>query len=93
MNKYSDAEISKELASLKGWQMKNGYLTKTFTFKDFSEAFGFMGRVALISERIEHHPDWNGVYNVVSIRLKTHDVDGITDKDFSFAHLVEKLFH
>jgi 4a-hydroxytetrahydrobiopterin dehydratase len=92
MNKYSESEILKKLESLHNWQLKNGFLTKNFKFKDFSEAFGFMSRVALIAENINHHPDWSGGYNTVIINLKTHDVDGITDKDFLFANAVEKLF-
>lgn len=91
MKKYSESEVNERLTLLQGWKLENNYLTKTFIFKDFSEAFGFMGRVALISEVIGHHPDWSGVYNKVVIKLNTHEVGGITDNDFLFAEKVEQL--
>ena len=91
MEKYVHPEILAKLNSLPGWKFEDNFITKTFIFKDFSEAFGFLGRVALISEVIAHHPDWSGVYNKVTIKLNTHEVDGITDKDFDFAQRVEQL--
>lgn len=92
MKKYAHAEIIAKLNALPGWRLEDDFITKTFVFKDFSEAFGFLGRVALISEAIAHHPDWSGVYNKVTIKLNTHDVGGITDRDFDFAQRVEQLF-
>lgn len=91
MKKYSQTEILAKLNTLPGWSLEEGFITKTFVFKDFSEAFGFMSRVALISEVIAHHPDWSGVYNKVTLKLNTHEVGGITDKDFDFAQRVERL--
>ena len=55
------------------WKEENNLLQRTFTFRNFSEAFGFMARVALIAEKMNHHPDWSNVYNKVEIRLNTHD--------------------
>ena len=92
MNKYSDIEITENLESVSGWKYDNGYLTKTFTFKNFNQAFGFMAGVALIAEKLNHHPDWSGGYKHVTINLMSHDADGITEKDFSFAIHVERLF-
>ena len=92
MKKYTASEIIVQLKSLDGWALEDNFIVKTFVFKDFSEAFGFMARVALISEIIAHHPDWSGVYNKVTLKLCTHDVGGITDKDFDFAARVEQLF-
>ncbi len=91
MNKYSTTEISDKLSSLPGWKFEDGFLTKTFLFKNFNETFGFMTRVALIAEKMNHHPDWSGGYKQVVINLRTHDADGITDRDFSFAEKVEAL--
>ncbi len=91
MKKYTPAEILAQLNELPGWKLEDNFITKTFFFKDFSEAFGFMGRVALISEVLAHHPDWSGVYNKVTLKLTTHDVGGITEKDFEFAQSVERL--
>ena len=92
MKKYSNAEIIEKLQSFPGWKFENGFLTKTFQFTNFNETFGFMARVALIAEKMNHHPDWSGGYKHVIINLRTHDSDGITDKDFSFAEKVENLF-
>jgi len=74
------------------WQEKNNKLTKTFEFKDFQEAFAFMTRVAFIAEDMGHHPDWNNVYNRVSICLNTHDQGGaITDTDYTLAARIDAL--
>ncbi len=71
---------------------KESYLEKTFTFSDFSNAFAFMTRVALLAEKAEHHPDWSNVYNQVTIRLSTHDAGNIiTEKDRKLARAIDKL--
>lgn len=93
MKKYSTAEVAIRLNSLEGWKQEGDFIAKNFIFKDFIEAFGFISRVALISEQLTHHPDWSGVYNKVTLKLSTHDVGGITDKDFDFALRVEQLFN
>ena len=92
MKKYSTTEISEKLLSIPGWKFENDFITNTFIFKNFNETFGFMARVALIAEKIDHHPDWSGGYKHVVINLRTHDANGITDKDFLFAEKVEGLF-
>lgn len=92
MKKYSAAEVAIRLNSLEGWKQEGDFIAKNFIFKDFNEAFGFISRVALISEQQAHHPDWSGVYNKVTLKLTTHDVGGITDKDFDFAQRVEQLY-
>ena len=70
----------------------NGKLQKTFTFQDFSEAFAFMTRVALVAETQEHHPDWSNEYNKVTIRLSTHDEDdAITEKDHKLAKAIDEI--
>ncbi|MBS1771654.1 MAG: 4a-hydroxytetrahydrobiopterin dehydratase [Bacteroidetes bacterium] len=74
------------------WIEKDNSLCKVFTFKDFSEAFAFMTRVALIAEKQNHHPLWTNVWNKVDIRLSTHDAgDIVTDKDRKLAEAIDKL--
>ena len=74
------------------WEEKNNALYKKFTFRDFSEAFGFMTRVALAAEKMNHHPLWTNVYNQVEIWLNTHDAGGlVTDKDRQLAAAIDKL--
>lgn len=74
------------------WQEKDNKLQRTFTFKDFSEAFAFMARVALIAEREGHHPEWSNVYNKVEIKLCTHDAgDVVTEKDRAMARRIDAL--
>jgi len=79
------ADVSESLRGLPGWELREGRLRKEFRFSDFSEAFGFMTRVAMIAERMNHHPDWSNVYNRVTIELYTHDAGGITRLDTAFA--------
>lgn len=93
--KLSEKEIAAGLATLPGWSIVNGKLHKEFRFGDFSEAFAFMTRVALIAEQMNHHPDWSNVYNRVVIDLVTHDEGGISKRDLDFAGKAEGLspFH
>lgn len=91
MKKYTASEITNKLTALPDWRFEDNFLVKNFVFKDFNQAFGFLARVALISETINHHPNWSGVYNKVTLQLQTHDADGITDLDFEFAERVERL--
>ncbi len=74
------------------WIEENNCLKRTFTFKDFSEAFAFMTRVALMAEKMDHHPYWVNVYNRVEITLNTHDAgDIVTEKDRKLAEAIDKL--
>ena len=74
------------------WEEKNNRLTKTFQFKDFIEAFGFMTKVAILAEKMNHHPLWTNVYNRVSFELSTHDAgDVVTDKDRKLSQEIDKL--
>jgi 4a-hydroxytetrahydrobiopterin dehydratase len=74
------------------WKEENNKLTKTFEFKNFIEAFGFMTRVALIAEKMNHHPEWKNVYNRVEISLSTHDAgDMVTERDKKLADAIDKL--
>lgn len=89
--KLSQEEIAASLRSLSGWTIENSKLHKEFKFTNFIEAFGFMSRVALVAEGMNHHPEWFNVYNKVIIDLSTHDVGGISKLDFEFAMKVEAL--
>jgi 4a-hydroxytetrahydrobiopterin dehydratase len=74
------------------WKEENNQLKKSFKFKDFSEAFAFMIRVAFLAEKMNHHPDWRNVYNTVEISLNTHDAGGIvTEKDRKLAEAINRL--
>lgn len=74
------------------WQEKNNQLSRGFQFHDFSEAFAFMTRVALLAEKMDHHPFWTNVYNKVDIMLSTHDAgDVVTEKDHKLAAAIDKL--
>lgn len=81
------ARVSQECPD---WQFSDGKLQRKLTFKDFTQAFGFMTSVALIAESMNHHPEWFNVYNTVAIALRTHDVDGISDKDFALAQRIDE---
>lgn len=74
------------------WKEENNKLTRTFQFKDFVEAFAFMSKVALVAEKMNHHPDWSNVYNKVEIKLSTHDAgDVVTEKDRKLAEKIDEL--
>jgi 4a-hydroxytetrahydrobiopterin dehydratase len=81
------------LAGLSGWTDVSGRdaITKRFVFKDFNEAFGFMARVALKAERMDHHPEWTNVYNRVEITLSTHDCDGLSERDVKLAAFIDDV--
>lgn len=80
-------------ASTKPWELKSDRLTKTFRFRNFVEAFGFMTESALVAERIDHHPEWRNVYNRVEVELTTHDAAGLTERDFRLAEAMDLAAH
>ncbi|KGG19328.1 4a-hydroxytetrahydrobiopterin dehydratase [Prochlorococcus marinus] len=75
------------------WIIDNKTIKKEFKFENFIEAFGFMSKVALLSEKIDHHPDWQNTYNKVIINLTTHDKGGITTNDIKLAESIDKLIN
>ncbi|VDL70702.1 unnamed protein product [Nippostrongylus brasiliensis] len=93
MVKLTEEQRSEVLTPLlgQGWKMVDGRdaVQKTFQFKDFNEAFGFMSRVALKAEKMDHHPEWFNVYNKVDITLSTHDCGGLSQKDITLAKFIE----
>lgn len=92
--KLERAVAETELARLEGWTLAAdaGSIAKRFEFRNFSEAFGFMARVALAAEKMDHHPDWTNVYRTVDVRLNTHDAGGLTALDFELAKRMDRLF-
>lgn len=89
--KMSETEIEVALTSLPTWRLANGKLHREYRFSDFVQAFGFMVKAALAAESANHHPEWSNVYHTVRIDLSTHDVGGISNKDFELAHRFEVL--
>lgn len=79
--------------SLDGWRVgEDGKgIEKTFEFADFNEAFGFMCRAALVAEKHDHHPEWFNVYKTVKVRLSTHDVDGVSERDGALARAMDRI--
>lgn len=91
--RLTEDERAAALAGLPGWSLVPGRdaITRTFTFADFSGAWGFMSRVALLAERMDHHPEWSNVWNRVEITLSTHDVGGLSGRDVKLARAVDAL--
>ena len=89
--KLTNSEIEAHLEGVAGWSVEDGKLHKQFQFETFVEAFGFMTSLALIAEKMNHHPEWFNVYNRVTIDLMTHDVGGISDLDFQLAKEADTL--
>ena len=87
--KLSEQELARQLSSLNGWKVVNGKVNKTFEFENFVEAFGFMTRVAMEAEKMNHHPEWYNVYNSVKIDLVTHDISGISNYDMKLARVID----
>ena len=91
--KLSGAERAKALSTLSGWSELSGReaIAKSFKFKTFSEAFGFLSRVALHAEKDDHHPEFTSVWNRVDFRLTSHDSGGVTDRDIKLAEAINRL--
>ena len=91
--KLDAASRAELLPTLDGWQMVEGRdaISKSFSFADFNEAWGFMCRVALLAEKQDHHPEWSNVWNRVDITLTTHDCGGLSTRDVRLARSIEAL--
>ncbi len=93
MKKLNDDEIFEKLKSLHdGWILKGVFICHEFQFENFIDAFSFMTSVALEAEKADHHPNWENVYNKVKISLSSHDVGGLTNRDFKLAAKIDKFF-
>ena len=93
MGKLTDDERAKLATEVPDWTPVSGQdaITRTLRFADFSAAWGFMSRVALVAEKHDHHPEWLNVWNRVEIVLSTHDAGGLTSKDVALARAIDKL--
>lgn len=87
------AARAQALKELSGWTEVAGRdaISKKLTFADFSQAFGFMSRVALQAEKMDHHPEWSNVYNKVEVTLSTHDAGGLTELDIKLAKFIDSI--
>jgi 4a-hydroxytetrahydrobiopterin dehydratase len=85
--------LTQNLAGLEQWTLNEDQtaIRRSFRFADFNAAFGFMSRIALMAERLDHHPEWSNVYNRVDITLSTHDVGGLSEKDMVLARFISGL--
>ena len=93
VEQLNPAEREDALDGLPDWDHDEARdaITRSFTFADFSEAFGFMSRVALLAEKADHHPEWSNVYNRVEILLTTHDAGGLSERDIEMAQAIDAL--
>ena len=87
------AALAAALSALPGWQTAPGRsaITRTYVFADFNAAFGFMARVALVAEKMDHHPEWSNVYRTVTVALTTHDAGGVTERDLTLARAMDAI--
>ncbi|MFO7482019.1 4a-hydroxytetrahydrobiopterin dehydratase [Oceanibaculum nanhaiense] len=93
VRQLTDTEIDAALAELTGWRRVEGRpaIARSFKFTDFNQAFGFMTRIALMAEKLDHHPEWSNVYNRVEIVLTTHDAGGVSERDLKLARFIDSL--
>lgn len=91
METYTTENIQTQLANLEGWTFNENGIEKTYAFKDFVAAFGWMTSAAILAEKHNHHPEWSNVYHKVMVRLTTHDYGGVTDQDLQLAAAFDQL--
>lgn len=91
IEKLCDDEVSTRLAALPEWTLREGKLYRELAFPDFVRAFAFMTQVALLAERMNHHPEWSNVYGRVVIHLTTHECGGLSPRDFKLASAIDAL--
>ncbi|MCC9620959.1 4a-hydroxytetrahydrobiopterin dehydratase [Thalassospira sp. MA62] len=93
MSKLDTSTIQITLADMPGWELAEDgkSIGRVYMFGDFNSAFGFMSRVALMAEKMDHHPEWFNVYNKVGVTLTTHDAGGVTQKDIDLAKFCETV--
>ncbi|WP_131668532.1 4a-hydroxytetrahydrobiopterin dehydratase [Psychrobacter pygoscelis] len=91
MSHLTDDQVALQLQDLNGWQQEGNAIVKTYKFHDFVEAMSFMNQVAFHAEKLEHHPEWSNLYNIVQVKLTTHDVNGITSHDIRLAKRMEQI--
>jgi 4a-hydroxytetrahydrobiopterin dehydratase len=89
--KLDDAARSALRETLPAWELREDRIARTYKFATFVEAFGFMASVALVAERMNHHPEWRNVYGTVQVELTTHDVSGLSELDVKLARTMDEL--
>ncbi len=94
IEKLSNHERAQFFSTFKGWEDIAGRdgAKKSFKFDDFNHAFGFMTRIAIMADKMDHHPEWFNVYNRVEIVLTTHDAGGLSDRDVALARFIEDIY-
>lgn len=90
-DRLDDADVTRRLGALHGWTREGDAIVRRFEFEDFARAFGFMSAVAVAAERMNHHPDWSNSYNRVEVRLSSHDVGGLSERDMQLAARIDEL--
>ena len=91
MKKLTDPEIAEHMKSLRNWELGTDRIKRSFRFNDFVEAFGWMSSVALVAEKMNHHPEWRNVWATVEVELSTHDARGLTELDMKLAAAMDRL--
>ncbi len=94
MEKFTAVQCGEALGALPSWQMVDGReaIFRSYRFQDFASAFGWMARMALVAEKMDHHPEWLNIYNRVEVTLATHDAGGVTQKDIDLAQAMDAAF-
>ncbi len=91
MKKLNDTEIAEHMKALPGWELGANRIRRVFRFKDFVEAFAWMAGVAIVAEKMNHHPEWRNVWATVEVELTTHDAGGLTESDMKLASKMDEL--
>ena len=91
MNALSEKSIKEKIKNFQDWTYHENAIHTSLEFKDFKDAFSVMTRIAFEVEKLNHHPDWSNAYNSLHISLSTHDANGVTDKDFELAQIIDDL--
>lgn len=92
MNALNKKEVQNRMLTIDpSWKLDGEFICRNFLFKDFAEAFAFMTKVAVFSEKLNHHPNWENVFNKVKIAISTHEINGLTERDFELALEIDKI--
>jgi 4a-hydroxytetrahydrobiopterin dehydratase len=91
LKKHSDSEVELRLEDDSQWKLVDNKLYRRLVFEDFIHAFGFITQIAILAEKSNHHPEWANVYRTVDIYLTTHEVSGVSDRDFELMEAIERI--
>lgn len=87
----SEEQVASRLAERPGWEHRGDRIARSFRFRSFAEAFGWMTSVAIVADKLDHHPEWRNVYSRVEVELTTHDAGGLSERDFVLARTMDEL--